>query len=279
MTKEKTPEELAQKEVNKRVAKALADIEIERRRLKARIKKLDRKEKKILDGELVPNSDGSLPDDEDEDNDSSSDSISHVAILLDESGSMCSYKDQVIEGFNDYISKLKNNGTNIKITLTKFDSRGVNTVYRDKSLNNVPKLNEKNYQPNAMTPLYDAIGKTVNKIRELKKVLFIIQTDGLENASREYTLNSVSKLIQGREKLGWDFVYLGADIDAWADGGRQLGLSKGQTYSYKSWDTYGTFSSGASCYTVGWANGTLGAADFSLCMSNNSSKRNKAKSK
>ncbi|GAH66370.1 unnamed protein product, partial [marine sediment metagenome] len=71
---EKTPEELAQKEVNKRIAKALADIEIEKRLLRAKIKKLDKKAKKVLDGDIVPEKDGTLLDDDDEDNDSSSSS-------------------------------------------------------------------------------------------------------------------------------------------------------------------------------------------------------------
>jgi len=267
MTKEKikTSDELVEEELNKELAKDIVKRKKDIRRKKAEIKKLEKEIEKINSGELVP----------DEDNSSSSHSnkVTHVSILLDESGSMNSCRDQVIEGFNDYVGKLKDNGSDIRITLTKFDSNGVITVYKDEALNNIPKLNHETYKPNALTPLYDAIGKTINKIKKFSKTLFVIYTDGQENASKEYTLDSVRKLIKDKEKKDWGFVFLGADIDAWAQGGMSLGMTKGQTHSYASWDTKGTLSSGLSCYTMGFANGTYGVSDFSLCMDRDSVER------
>lgn len=232
---EKTPEQLAQKEVNKRVAKALADIEIERRRLRARVKKLDKKEKKVLDGEIVPEKDGSLLDDDDEDNDSSSSKSTKVIFLLDESGSMQGCLDQTISGFNEYIQTLKKDTKNqYAVTLTKFGGREVNIVYTNKLIKHVPKLSNDNYMPNGLTPLYDAIGKTISKHKINKgNNLFIIITDGQENDSIEYNLDSITKSIKKCESAGWSFVYLGADQDAWASA-RGLGLARGNVMSFDS---------------------------------------------
>jgi hypothetical protein len=209
----KTPQEMAQTEVNKKVAKALANIEIERRRLHARIKKLDKKEKKLLDGELIPNDDGSLPDDGEED-----DSPSHhtkVVILLDESGSMLSKKEGTISGFNEYISTLKAKGNHFSVTLTKFGENRIETPFVDIPISKVPKLSDENYKPDGMTPLYDAISKTINKTRGKSHTLFMILTDGEENASKECTRETISKLIKECEKDGWTFAYVGSGLDAW----------------------------------------------------------------
>jgi len=235
---EKTPEQLAQKEVNKRVARALADIEIEKRRLAAKIKKLEKKAKKVLEGDIVPEKDGSIlkdDDDDDEDNDSSSSKTTKVIFLLDESGSMQGCLDQTISGFNEYIQTLKKDKKNqYAVTLTKFGGREVNIVYTNKNIRHVPQLSNDNYMPNGMTPLYDAIGKTINKHRINKgNNLFIIMTDGHENTSKEYNLDSATKLMKASEKLGWSFVYLGADQDAWASA-RGLGLARGNVMSFSS---------------------------------------------
>jgi len=229
---EKTPEEMAQKEVNKRVGRALADLEIKVREYKAKIKKLEKKKQKILDGEIVPPARGSVLDDldDDEDDDSSSNSTK-VTILLDESGSMNSCMTQTISGFNEYIDKLKSDKGKFLITLTKFNSNGVNIVYRNKNVKSVPKLSNDNYRPNGMTPLYDAIGKTVKK--EKNNNLFIIITDGAENTSKEYKLSDITEIIKDCEKLGWTFIYLGADQDAWANA-KSYGLSRGNVMSFSS---------------------------------------------
>jgi len=261
---EKTPEEMAKKEVNKRVGKALSDIEIERRKLKAKIKKLDKKEKKILDGELVPG-DGSIIDDDDEDNDSSS---IKVNFLLDESGSMGSCLDQTISGFNEYISTLKKEKKRIKFTLTKFEGNNINIMWNNIDISKVPKLNTENYVPAGMTPLYDAIGRTVNKDKKDGKTLFVIMTDGYENASHEFTSDMVTELIKGQEKIGWTFVYLGADQDAWANS-QKLGLSKGNTLAYCSMNTKKTYGM--------LANSTIGYAANKKIKTNTFFKDNKTK--
>lgn len=229
---EKTPEEMAQKEVNKRVGKALADLEIKVREYKAKIKKLEKKKQKVLDGEIVPPSRGSVLDDIDDDEDDSSSDSTKVTILLDESGSMNTNIGQTISGFNEYIDKLRKDKGKFLITLTKFNSNKTNVVYRNKNVKKVPKLSNESYRPNGVTPLYDAIGKTAIK-KEKGNNLFIIITDGYENASKEYTLSDITTVIKDCEKLGWTFIYLGADQDAWANA-KGYGLSKGNVMSFSS---------------------------------------------
>ena len=234
---EKTPKEMARKAVNKRVGDALADIEIERRKLNAKIKKLEKREKKILSGEIVPDKKGKIEDDDDEDNDSSS---IKVNFLLDESGSMGSCIDQTISGFNEYIKALKKEKKKVRFTLTTFSSSNVNMVHNNVNINDVKELNVENYHPGGGTPLYDAIGGTIEGSKKDGKTLFVIMTDGQENASREYTVDSITKLIKGKEKVGWTFVYLGADQDAWQYS-RNIGLTKMNTMSFDSSQTRGTY--------------------------------------
>lgn len=234
---EKTPEELAIKAVNKRVGNALADIEIERRKLNAKLKKLDKKQKKILSGEIVPDGKRKIEDDDDEDNDSSS---IKVNFLLDESGSMGSCINQTISGFNEYIKALKKEKKNVKFTLTTFGGSRVNMIYNNVGIDEVKALNIENYHPGGGTPLYDAIGGTIEGSKKDGKTLFVIMTDGEENASCEYDVESISKLIKSKEKVGWTFVYLGADQDAWQHS-RNLGLTKLNTMSFDSSQTRGTY--------------------------------------
>lgn len=207
--KPKTPKELAEKEVNKRVAKKLADIEIKRRRLNAQLKKLDKVEKKILDGDIVPEDIDIDKISDDEDDDLSSSSTTHVAILLDESGSMIG--TNTVKSVNTYLNELSGDKNKYKITITKFGGDRYKIIRKNVS----PKkalLDENEYNPTGGTPLYDSIGNTISKIKH-KKTLFVILTDGQENASREYTHDSIKSLIKQKEQGQWNFVYLGADME------------------------------------------------------------------
>jgi len=232
--KPKTPKELAEKEVNKRVAKKLADIEIKRRRLNAKIKKLDKLEKKILNGDVIPDdiSVEKIMDDEDED-DLSSSSKTHVAILLDESGSMTG--SGAVDSINSYLKELSTENNKYKITITKFGG----TTYETMRNNVSPKkalLDKDEYQPAGGTPLYDAIGNTINNIKH-KKTLFVVLTDGQENASKEYSHKAIQNLIKKKEQEQWTFVYLGADMEESKamDYGKVMGFSGGNigTFSKK----------------------------------------------
>lgn len=232
MVEIKTPEEMAEREVNKQTAKSIAKRLMEKKKLEARMKKLDREIEKIKKGEFVPD-EGSVSDKDDEDDESSS---LKVIFLLDESGSMSNCKDQTISGFNEYLQTLKQEKKKINVTLTKFNSNSVNIVYSNVPVSKAQLLTNETYVPDGYTPLYDAIGKTVKTDKINKKTLFVIMTDGQENSSKEYKKDMVVDLIKEQEKSGWTFVYLGADQNAWANA-QGMGLSLGNTMSYKSLDT------------------------------------------
>lgn len=170
-----------------------------------------------------------------------------IVFLLDESNSMHSIKEQTISGFNEYVNSIKKS-KDTTLTLTKFNSAGVKVAYLNKDIKKVKEMTEDDFQPNALTPLYDAIGKTIKRLeKELEKekedcrVVFIIMTDGEENHSREYDKDKIKKLIDEKEN-NWTFVYLGADQDAWLEA-KKFGMkSAGSTMSFASKDIGETMS-------------------------------------
>lgn len=169
-----------------------------------------------------------------------------VAMLLDESGSMHSVKEEVISGYNKYIDSVEG----VKFTLTKFDSTRVEVVHDAVSIKKVPHLNEETYTPGAMTPLLDAIGATIKAVGNKKKVLFIIFTDGYENASKEFDKAAIKKLIKKRTKGGWQFMFLGADMAGIADAGA-IGIPVASTRQHASGTETEEFTS-AGLHTTSW---------------------------
>ena len=145
----------------------------------------------------------------------------HVCFLLDETGSMWATKDETMISFNNYLDGIKkeNNAAKTKFTLVKFNTLKVDKPYERIDLKNVKALTDKNYKPNACTNLYDAIGKVVSETEAKKneKVLLVILTDGEENSSKEYDKKGIKILIEEKQKEGWQFVFLGVGIDAYAE--------------------------------------------------------------
>lgn len=175
----------------------------------------------------------------------------HVALVLDESSSMGSVLQETVSGFNEYIDELRKDSEEIdfRVTLIKFSST-VQTVFKGSKLDEVPALDLMNYSPNGMTALYDGIGRAITQIvpnvAPADTALVVVLTDGFENMSREYNQQSILALIKKYEALGnWTFVYLGADQDAWGVS-KNIGFQVGNTMSYASADTSGTYSKLAS---------------------------------
>ena len=142
-----------------------------------------------------------------------------VNFILDKSGSMESIKSATISGFNEYIKTLKKDGNKYSFSLTMFDTQ-IETPFINTPLNEVDELDEKKYDTNGSTALYDAVCSTIKKIKEKagQKVITIIMTDGEENSSKEYTQVQMRAMIQELEKKGnWTFVYLGANQDSYAN--------------------------------------------------------------
>lgn len=145
-----------------------------------------------------------------------------INVVLDRSGSMQSIRDETITLFNSYLDKNRDS----RFTLTQFDSEGIDVNYMGRKGSKVDDLNAETFQPRGMTPLYDAIGVTLGRLDKWLKgqngkkrpVVVAIITDGLENASREYTQAQIKSMIEDREGSGWQFIYMGANQDAWAVG-------------------------------------------------------------
>ena len=158
-----------------------------------------------------------------------------VFFLLDMTGSMGVDKPATIDAFNEYIGGLKaNEGTaGFKFSLAVFNSDiGIGLNIEKGSLTDVPELNDVNYAPAGTTPLYDAIGLSIDSLEEVQgQVLFIILTDGEENASQQFDKEEILKRISNRTEQGWKFVFLGCDIDAMKQS-EDLGIAPGNARSY-----------------------------------------------
>ncbi len=168
-----------------------------------------------------------------------------INFILDETGSMFSVLDATINGFNEYIQGLKGRPAKevegLRFTLTQFNSNKVQVVQNSVRLSNVTKLTRQNYRPNYATPLYDAIGQTIQAMERESggsNVLCVIQTDGEENSSREWDRQKIFNLISKKQREGWTFAFLGANQDAWEAGGA-MGIPMGNTISYRH-TPYGT---------------------------------------
>jgi hypothetical protein len=139
-------------------------------------------------------------------------------------------KDETISGFNYFLKEQKAAGDNATFTLVQFDSESTDVVHEARSVRDVPDLNQDTYQPRGSTPLLDALGqtiistgKTLAAIPEAKrpdKVVFVIITDGEENASHQFTKVRVKDMIDHQTgKYNWQFIFLGANQDAFAEAG------------------------------------------------------------
>lgn len=148
-------------------------------------------------------------------------------MLLDRTGSMGECKAETIGGYNAFVNKLKEEKSpGMLFTLTQFDSQSIDTLNDAVPINQAYELNDENFVPRSWTPLHDAIGRTIrateSKAGKKYKVLFMVLTDGKENASKEWSLDAVRALIKEKEDNDkWTFTYVGIGPDAW-EGGRAI---------------------------------------------------------
>jgi len=139
---------------------------------------------------------------------------SKVVFLLDQTGSMQECKKDTIGGFNTFLEEQKKNEADkLKFSLTLFNSLTIEERYIEEEIKNVEPLSDTNYIPSNLTPLWDAVGNTIQMLSEAKDVLFVILTDGYENYSKEFKAETVKRIIKDKEKnCGWKFLFLGADL-------------------------------------------------------------------
>ena len=155
-----------------------------------------------------------------------------VVFILDRSGSMQGTEKDTIGGYNSYIDSFKSKDA--KITTVLFDHE-YEMITKRQNVNEVPKLTEKQYFVRGCTALLDAVGKSIKYMEkeEAEKVIFIITTDGYENASTKYNKSQIKELISVHKD--WKFMYIGADIDSYSEG-RSLGIKDEFIANYKKTD-------------------------------------------
>lgn len=146
-----------------------------------------------------------------------------IVYILDKSGSMYSYTADTIGGFNSSLHKQKEDVESGVVTTVLFDNHHY-TLHDRLPLNDIPDITAKEYNAGGSTALLDTLGDTISHIEKVhhyirkedipEQTIFVIITDGMENASTEYSLQQVKSMISEKQKNGWEFVFLGANIDA-----------------------------------------------------------------
>jgi len=162
-------------------------------------------------------------------------------IILDESGSMSSIYKETLQSINEVLGGIRKNqeeypGQQHNVTLVTFEGNGIKGIKtrRDRvPVEKVGNITEKDYRPGGCTPLYDAMGQTLNRleglVREGDRVMATIITDGYENSSEEYSGATVKSLVARLREKGWVFAYIGANQDA-VEVARDLNISNALNY-------------------------------------------------
>ena len=153
-----------------------------------------------------------------------------LVFIMDRSGSMSGSEEDTIGGFNSFIERERDKGLNTRVTTVLFDDH-YEVLYKRKDINQVAKLTRDEYWVRGCTALLDAVGKTINMLdHEVdNNVLVVIMTDGMENASKEYSKDQIRNLINSHS---WEFIYIGADIDSYNEA-RNIGIRKSRVANYK----------------------------------------------
>lgn len=144
--------------------------------------------------------------------------MNHIICVIDRSGSMDFMRTEAINGFNKFLEDQKKDGTDDVLTFVQFDHEYDVITVRE-PLDKVKPIDQSSYVPRGTTALNDAIGKTIaNTVdwsRPEDKTIFMVLTDGHENASKEYSKEHLKRLIEHHEsKYGWEVIYVGPDVNA-----------------------------------------------------------------
>ena len=169
--------------------------------------------------------------------------LTELVFILDRSGSMAGLEGDTIGGFNAMIRKQKKADGEAYVSTVLFDNESV-VIHDRVDIRRVRPLTGEDYSVRGCTALLDAIGKAIHHIGNVHKyareedrperTLFVITTDGMENASHRYTADEIRRRIQRqKEKYGWEFIFLGANMDAVATA-RRLGIGEDRAVTYHS---------------------------------------------
>lgn len=159
-----------------------------------------------------------------------------LVFVVDKSGSMRSLQSDTIGSFNTLLEKQKNLPGDAYVTTVMFNNKSQTTHNRVR-IHDVNPISNTDYQPSGCTALLDAVGQTISTISNCEtskdhKVMFVIITDGYENASREFDKDTVKQMIEDKTKLGWEFLFCGADIDAFGEA-QKIGINKDNVIKFE----------------------------------------------
>ncbi len=174
--------------------------------------------------------------------------LTELVFILDRSGSMCGLESDTIGGYNSLLDKQRQETGEAVITTVLFDDK-YELLHDRINIRGIAPITEKEYYVRGSTALLDAVGKTIRKISSVQKhtaeseraehVLFVITTDGMENASCEFSYEKVRHMIEHeKNKYGWEFIFLGANIDA-AETAEMFGINKDRAANFNA-DREGT---------------------------------------
>lgn len=167
--------------------------------------------------------------------------LTRMIFVLDKSGSMSGLEKDTIGGFNSLIEKQRKESGEAKVTTVLFNDK-VTFVHDNADIKDVPLLTTKEYYVCGCTAMLDAIGTVIKKAEtddattseneKAEKTVVIITTDGMENASKEFSYENVRKLIDAKKEDGWEFIFLGANIDVESEASK-LGIDKDKSVTYR----------------------------------------------
>ena len=174
--------------------------------------------------------------------------LTELVFILDRSGSMSGLEKDTIGGFNSMLKKQKDEEGEAIVTTVLFDNR-YELLHDRINIKGISPITDKEYFVRGTTALLDAVGRTIEKIENAQKhtleeeraskVLFVITTDGMENSSKRYSYEKIRSMIKDKKKeFGWEFIFLGANIDA-VSAAESIGISKDRATNYNS-DSEGT---------------------------------------
>ncbi len=174
--------------------------------------------------------------------------LTELVFILDRSGSMSGLESDTIGGFNSMIEKQKKQEGGCYVSTILFDDE-IEVLHDRVKLVDIPKMTDRDYTVSGCTALIDAIGSAIHHLGNIHKyarpedvpehTMFVIITDGQENASHRYSSEQVKKMIERqKEKYGWEFLFIGANIDA-VETARQYGINKDRAVNYNA-DSKGT---------------------------------------
>ena len=174
--------------------------------------------------------------------------MTELVFILDRSGSMSGLEKDTIGGFNSMIEKQKKGEDEVLVSTVLFDNES-EVIHDRVPLRKIEPLTDKDYYVRGCTALLDAVGGAIHHIGNVhkyarkedipKKTLFVITTDGMENASHHYTYEKVKEMIERQKnRYGWEFIFLGANIDAVSEASR-FGIDEPYAANYRA-DSKGT---------------------------------------